>query len=230
MVPEPIGTVPAFHMWLQRKVPGVVATQLLPTSSGTDLSHRVAAAALKLHQSGVPADRRHTPADEMCILHKRLTALADARPELSSRLRWILDACAELAAGLPNDGSHGIHRDFYPDQVLVKGPRLYLLDLDLYAAGDPALDIGNFRGHIIEQSLRSFNRPDALSACERALSEEYCALTGKDLEQSIDIYTTLTLARHIAISTLFPERRHLTEALMGICEERLGRRSFVGTE
>lgn len=229
MVPEPIGTVPAFHMWLQRKVPGVVAAQLLPTSSGTDLASHIAAAALKLHQSGVPADRRHTPADEMCILDKRLTALADERPELSSRLQWILGACAELAARLPTDDSHSIHRDFYPDQVLVKGPRLYLLDLDLYATGDPALDIGNFRGHLIEQSLRLFNRPDALLSCELALSDEYSALAGRDLEQSIDIYTTLTLARHIAISTFFPERHHLTEVLVSMVEERLGKRSVTGT-
>jgi hypothetical protein len=229
MIPKPVGTVPAFHMWLQRKVPGVLATQLLPTSSGTGLARRVAAAAMKLHQSGVPSDRRHTPADEMRILNERLTTLAAERPELSFRLHWILDACTELAIGLPSDCSHGIHRDFYPDQVLIHGPRLYLLDLDLYTTGDPALDIGNFRGHIIEQSLRSFGRPDALSARELALSEQYSDLAGRDLGPSIDSYTTLTLARHIAISTLFSERRHLTEILMGICEDRLGKRSIVGT-
>jgi aminoglycoside phosphotransferase (APT) family kinase protein len=157
------------------------------------------------------------------FLYGRLTALSVERPELSSRRHWILDACAELAAELPDDCLHGIHRDFYPDQVLVDGLRLYLLDLDLYTAGDPALDIGNFRGHIIEQSLRSFGRPDALFGCASALSEHYSTLAGTDLGHSIDSYTTLTLARHIAISTLFPDRRHLTEVLVDIVEERLGK-------
>src|SRR2546426_9353652 len=39
--------------------------------------------------------------------------------------------------------------------VIVNGERLFLLDFDLYCEGDPALDIGNFLGHITEQSLRS---------------------------------------------------------------------------
>ena len=34
-----------------------------------------------------------------------------------------------------------IHRDFYPDQVLVDGARVYLLDLDLYSLGEPPLDV-----------------------------------------------------------------------------------------
>lgn len=224
MVPEPVGTVPAFQMWLQRKAPGVVATKHLPTSAGFDLTCGIALAALKLHRSGIVPDRTHTPADEMQILDERLTRLAAERPALSSRITRVLHACRELASRLPDSTTQPIHRDFYPDQVLVDGSRLYLLDLDLCAAGDPALDIGNFRGHLIEQSLRSFNRPDAFSGCEQALTQAYCSLSGQDLTASIDAYTTLTVARHIAISTLFPERHHLTETLIDICEHRLGLR------
>ena len=63
-VPEPIGTVPAFRMWLQRKVPGRVATTLLAGPDGVTLARRIAEAVHKLHQARVPTDRRHTIADE----------------------------------------------------------------------------------------------------------------------------------------------------------------------
>jgi hypothetical protein len=44
-------------------------------------------------------------------------------------------------------------------------------------------------------------------------------------------YATLTIVRHVYISSVFPERRHLTSALVELSEERLdlaagGRRSM----
>jgi aminoglycoside phosphotransferase (APT) family kinase protein len=117
-----------------------------------------------------------------------------------------------------------VHRDFYPDQVLLSGSRVYLLDFDLFCQGDPALDVGNFCGHLTEESLRTAGRADALAVCERALEERYSELTGAPARTQVQIYSTLTLARHIYLSTQFPDRWHLTEQLLDLCEARLGLR------
>lgn len=224
MVPEPMGVVRDFRMWLQRKMPGRVATGLLERPGGEDLARRIAEAAHKVHQAGVPAKRSHTMSDELRILHERLPKVARARPEWTGRIERLLAACDRLGAATPESEPRGIHRDFYADQVLVDGDFLYLLDFDLYCAGDPALDIGNFLGHIREQSLRTTGDPDALAHLEAAMEERFVDLSGEATRAAIHSYTTLTLARHVHLSTLFPERRAYTEDLLELCEERLGAR------
>jgi aminoglycoside phosphotransferase (APT) family kinase protein len=221
-VPEPVGVIPEFQMWLQRKVPGAVATELLPKSDGVALATQIAAAVHKLHQAGIPTHRRHTIADELRILHERLPLVAQMKPQWTGRLQKILDACDQLGSATPEPSPRGIHRDFYSDQVIVDGSRLYLLDFDLYCEGDPALDIGNFLGHITEQSLRTLGNPDALADREKAMKERFQQISGNTTDAAVSAYTTLTLVRHIYLSTQFPERCQFTENLLDLCEQRLG--------
>jgi hypothetical protein len=37
----------------------------------------------------------------------------------------------------------------------------------------------------------------------------------------VEAYATLTLVRHVQISTTFPDRRHTTAPLLELCERRL---------
>jgi hypothetical protein len=221
-VPEPISTISTFRMWLQRKVAGRNATDLLATPGGAGLARRIAEAAHKVHRSGVPAKRRHTMADELRILHERLTTVGRAEPRWAERIERLLDACDHLGATTPEPEPCGIHRDFYADQVIVKDSRLYLIDFDLYCEGDPALDIGNFLGHTTEQSLRTFGNPEALADLEVEMEERFVELSGERTRPAVRAYRMLTLARHIHLSTLFPERHPFTESLLQLCEERLG--------
>jgi hypothetical protein len=117
-VPEPMGIVPEFQMWLQRKVPGKIATQLLPEPNAIPLAQRIAEAAHKLHQAGIPPNRRHTMADELRILHERLSMVTQMYPQWAKRLERVLEACENLGAATPEPQLRGIHRDFYPDQVV----------------------------------------------------------------------------------------------------------------
>jgi hypothetical protein len=215
--------MPELQMWVQRKVAGEPATHLLAGPGGTALAWRIAEAAHRLHRSSVTPRRTHTMADELRILHERLPLVAADRPEWAGRIERVIRACDRLGASLPRVAPTGIHRDFYADNVLVDGPRLYLLDLDLYCEGDPGLDIGNFLAHIEEYSLRTWGDPDRLSAVEQALEERFVELSGEGVRPSVRAYTTLTLVRHIHISTLFERRTHTTTALLDLCEERLPR-------
>ena len=220
-VPEPITVVPELGLWLQRKVAGVSATESLAGSYGVAMARRLAEAAHKLHAAGVPTDRDHTMADELRILHERLDALAAQWPDLGNRLGRLLAACDRLAATIPPPQSCGIHRDFYPDQVLVAGERLYLLDFDLYSRGDPALDIGNCIGHITEQAVRTRGDPRALADCEAALEDRFVALTGEQTRPAVRAYALLTLARHVSLSAQRVDRQSVTARLLELCEERL---------
>ena len=221
-VPEPLGVVPAFNMWLQRKVPGVTAAHLMAGPDGIALVRRIAEAAHKLHRAGVPSSRSHTMADELRILHERLPRMAQARPEWADRVERLLSLCDRLGGAIPEPKVAGIHRDFYPSNVIVDGPRLYVLDFDLYCNGDPGLDIGNFLGHMTEHALRVLGDPAALADREDALAERFIELSGEGVRASLNAYATLTLVRHVHLSTQFPERRRFTEGLLELSEQRLG--------
>lgn len=221
-VPEPVGVISAFRMWFQRKVPGMTAEHLLAGPDAVALARRVAEAAHKIHRAGIPADKAHTIWDELNILEKCLVEVARLHPVWARRLEALMEACKRLAAATPAVQPCGIHRDFYAAQVIVDGPRLWLIDFDLYCLGDPALDPGNFIGHITEHALRDLGRADALLAVERALEDRFIELAGESQRAAVRAYADLTLVRHIFLSTRHPERAHLTASLLDICEARLG--------
>lgn len=220
-VPEPIGTIPAFRMWLQRKISGRVATDLLQSPGCEDLVRRISEADHKLHQSGVTTEKTHSMVNELQILHEQLPKVSENKPEWKERINLILNASDHLGSKTPETEATSIHRDFYADQVIVEDSRISLIDFDLFCKGDPGLDIGNFIGHIIEFSLRTLGNPKALTNLEKAMEERFVELSGEKVRPAIKAYTTLTLVRHIYLSTLFPERRSFTETLIDICEERL---------
>lgn len=221
-VPEPAGTISKFRMWLQHKVPGRTATGLLVGPDGEALARRISEAAHKVHRASVPTGRRHTMADELRILHERLPEVARREPRWEGRIGRLLEACDRLGARTPEAEPRGIHRDFYADQVIVDGESIHLIDFDLYCEGDPALDAGNFLGHLTEQGLRSFGDPEALAGVEAALEERFVEHSGEAARPAVRAYADFTLARHVHLSTLFPERRTFTGDLLELCEERLG--------
>ena len=220
-VPEPIGVLPKFRMWLQRKVRGTTAGTLLAGSDGVVLARRIAEAIHKVHRAGVPTEKAHTMADELRILHECLPRVGGVRPDLARRIDGLLADCDRLGASIPVPKACGIHRDFYPAQVIVDGARVSLIDFDLYCTGDPALDVGNFLGHVTEESLRTLGDAAALRDREIAMEERFIELSGESVRPAARAYTTLTLVRHIFLSTQFPERTSFTEKLLALCEERL---------
>lgn len=221
-IPEPLGVVPELGMWLQARVSGRPSTDLLPGSGGVRVSARLADGLHKLHRAPTSPWRRHTTADEIAVLRERLREIARERPEWAPRLARVAEACARAASGLEAPAPSLIHRDFYPDQAMVDGERLHIVDLDLCSWGDPALDVGNFVGHMVEQALREQGDPGALDGPAVALVERYAERSGRAAVAAATVYATLTLARLLGLSTRFPERRATAPALLDLCERRLG--------
>lgn len=223
-VPEPAGVIADFKMWFQRKVAGVTAEEVFSKASNPDgvaLARRVAEAIHKVHHCGVPTEKQHTMADELRILRECFTQVAAVKPSWTGRIAKLQIACEKLGAGLDRVQTCGTHRDFYPAQVIVDHTRLWLIDFDLYCQGDPGLDAGNFIGHLTEQALRERGDEHSFVDVERSLENRFVELRGETIRPSVRVYTLLTLARHIFLSTRFPERAHLTERLLELCEQRV---------
>jgi thiamine kinase-like enzyme len=161
-------------------------------------------------------------ADELRILRECFARMSAQMPKWTGRLAKAMVGCEQLGSSLATPKACGIHRDFYSSQVIVDGARLWLIDFDCFCAGDPGLDVGNFIGHVTEQALREHGNAAALRDVERAMEDRFVELSGEQVRASVRAYTTLTLARHVYLSTQFPERIHTTERLLELCEQQLG--------
>jgi aminoglycoside phosphotransferase (APT) family kinase protein len=225
-VPQVLGVIPELHMWLQDKLRGQPLTNVLQTREAPLLMTEVAETLAGLHSLPPVTRRQHTIDNELTILCDCLARVAKQEPLWSGRLEKVSRACEAVAAALPHYQPRGIHRDFYADQVLVDGSEVYLLDFDLYTLGDPALDVGNFLGHLTEIGLRLGNA-ELFQPLENTFEASYLEQNGEVSSQAIQLYKTLTLARHIFISTQFEERKKVTERLLELCEERLGLVNYV---
>ncbi len=222
-VPEPVGVVHRFQMWLSRKCAGVPAGELIGGSGGEAVGMRMADAAWKVHQAGAVPGRHHTPVDELLILHAQLKTTWTRWPSLERRLRAILKGLERLGPVIAMGSVCGIHRDFYQGQVLVDGPKTWLLDFDLFSEGDPAVDIGNALAHLTEQALREEGDPCSLDHVKAALLGRYMQSASDTLETRIKAYETLSFARLVAISDAIPARRHLTAVMIDLCEQEIRR-------
>ncbi len=224
-VARPIGTISACQMWLQECVPGVSAWDVLLGPTQEAIAAQIATATHKLHQADVRTTRVHSREDELQILEKKLPLVVANAPWLESRIAAVLSASRELAESIPASEPKGIHRDFYPDQIAVTSDRLYVLDHDLYCLGDPALDLGNFCGHLLERSLRLHGHPCTYDEFQRNLCNHYQSFPGSSSQSAIEMYTCLTLVRHIFLSTQFADRRSTTELILEHCEHTLALQS-----
>ena len=150
---------------------------------------------------------------------ERLSAVLDLRDVLAARLdfrrgRRSGQDAEIIAIKLQQPAPRGIHRDFYPDQIIVSGSRLYLIDLDLYCLGDPALDVGNFLAHLTEMAVRGTNEGEALARCEDAVINSFMRLNPSIARGVVEAWKKLALARHVHISTQFPDRQAFTRTIL----------------
>lgn len=212
-IPEPVAKVPGLRMWLQRKVAGVPASKAIFGDAGTAIGARVGEAAARIHATPVLPGRRHTLLDELTILRARLEPIV-LDPQFSEHAAKVLELAEACTSVLPPRPLTPIHRDFYADHLLFEGDRVWILDLDLFCEGDPALDVGNFIAHVEELAIRKHGGYEAAFAPSRALVERYRSVAGEGHELAIEVYTGLSLARLAGISRRFDTRRQWTSAIL----------------
>ncbi|CAM4009175.1 aminoglycoside phosphotransferase family protein [Serratia silvae] len=231
-VPEPLALLPEWNIWLQRKVDAVALTELLIPSEPrlAELGTQVGKALAALHQHRglqlAVAAKTWRIADELAVLQQGLHKVAALYPHWQIRLDRLLRACEHASLPLNREKTSCVHRDFYPDQVLINNQhplRLTLLDFDLCCTSSPALDAGNYLAHVRELALRRYGDIHALDSHEQAFTTAFLTDSPEVAPRSIMTFTTLALTRHIFLSTQFTERHHTTATLIALCEQALAK-------
>ncbi|HSG30844.1 MAG TPA: phosphotransferase [Thermodesulfobacteriota bacterium] len=220
-IPKPVFYNKNLNMWFQRKVDGDNYRNLLLSTNGLEYTKLIARSAHKIHKCNIDSGKTHTIDNEIEILEDRLSKVSVSKPTLSGRINNTLLAAKNLASSIADPVLCSIHRDFYHDQLIINGNRIYLLDFDLYCKGDPAVDIGNFLAHLTELSIRTNGNADGYLDIENEIEKQYLSISDLICPDSIQAYKTLTLLRHIYISTLFVDRCIYTEQILNLCEQRL---------
>ncbi|WP_150538799.1 phosphotransferase [Actinobacillus vicugnae] len=225
-VARPLGKLPELHTWLQDKIDGLCLGELLhPNNQRLAFwGESVAKALHTLHQSNVAQELElpvWTVEKEMEILQDRLTQAESILPHLAERIAKVRCDSWEISRLISSQELVSVHRDFYQDQVLERNGHpghLVLLDLDLMSQGHAALDAGNYLAHIQEYGLRQYGNINTFKVHMDAFEHSFIAQTHANAKD-VNTYTALSLARHIYISTLFDDRKPITESLLKITEQ-----------
>ncbi|MCV2492014.1 ABC transporter transmembrane domain-containing protein [Geodermatophilus sp. YIM 151500] len=160
---------------------------------------RIAAA---LHRSSIPVGPPRTLAGELDDVRAAVDRLAQLAPALAASLRGHLGPVGDLVLDPP--GPVGVaHGDFDASQVLFDGPSTALVDFDTVCLAEPALDLGQFTGHLAVAVRRAHDPArvgaDGGESLESAFVSEYVRQSGTDepdvLLARVAAYRTLTLAR-----------------------------------
>ncbi|WP_050527680.1 aminoglycoside phosphotransferase family protein [Pseudorhodobacter aquimaris] len=216
-VPAARGAIAAPALWFQDEVAGGLLADMLHPGGDIGPVARTGTALARLHLAGVPATRVWTMADEVGVLERALATARAHLPDEATRIEGIAVAAAGLVQRLGPVEATGIHRDFYPDQVLIDGGRVWLLDLDLYAEGDPVIDLANFLAHLDEFGLRQYRDLTALGRHAAAFLAGYAAARPIGDQHRLEVLRLVSLARHINLSRIIAGRAHTTKPLIDHC-------------
>ena len=219
--PKYLGRIKPFKIWFYEKVIGEPLDQLIEQSAPYVKPEKIAEIAYKIHRCAYPTWRSYTATDELEILRRGLIRLIEHQPAWHTRILRLFSQCELISRHLHEFTPTGIHRDFYPEQIIVNHDRYFVLDFDCYTLGDPSLDIGNFIAHIKESALRCQSDMDAFKTLETQLLTEYMQLSKLSSSYNIFAYVWLSLTRLIYLDFFNPARRPLADVLLDYCEKGL---------
>lgn len=163
----------------QQRVEGTLFPALVQRADYRIHFHQAGRALALLHTQRLPAGRAKLLDDHLDeLIHPHPRALCAHLPEHRATVRALLAGMAASEWGWRDAVEVApLHRDFHLRQLFFGHGRVWLIDWDLFAHGDPALDVGNFlvylRTHLGEQAkpagdafLAGYftDRPTALAA------------------------------------------------------------------
>ncbi|MEW5989593.1 MAG: phosphotransferase, partial [Chloroflexota bacterium] len=202
-VPRPLAYVPEMRMLVQEQAAGATLNQLVEDPGLPKLVRRSAEGLAKLHNTPAPAPAgfpldAYTLASERVNLDRFTADLATMRPADAAAVARLRDALQAWATQLPDPPAlTPVHRDFYYSQVLFDEARLTLIDFDLLALGDPALDVANFTAHLYFLGLDRLGHLDALAKEAELFQAVYGRYRPLDatFTQRLHFYQTATFFR-----------------------------------
>jgi hypothetical protein len=127
---------------------------------------KAAAGLAAFHQSGVRHGATVALDERFAEIRELIARLALPVPELAGAVEPLLGRLEQLAAASPPNALVPTHGTFNPEQVLIDGPRIGLIDFDDFCMAEPALDVGLFRAAIKDIGM---NALDASLADKRVI-------------------------------------------------------------
>jgi aminoglycoside phosphotransferase (APT) family kinase protein len=189
-VPRALGYDPERQLLLQHPAPGVRLDALLSGAEALSSLHLTGRALADLHAIDVVIGSPAHMADHLRELvrpHPR--ELANALPLLARRVDRLLRTLLDADARWPGARRHAlIHRDVHPKQLFRDGERLCLIDWDLAAHGDAALDLGNLSAYL---KARRGMCDDSVGV----LLHGYAQSGGADVLERVPVYEAFTYLR-----------------------------------
>ncbi len=230
-VAEPLGYAPKMRMQLQAWAPGRTLNQLVRVQDIRPIMDQTAQGLAKFHNLPVPLPvngdgpvtlKRYGVAEEVANLDRFTQELIQVRPSFAQEAIRLRDALQQWASRLPLPPAvTPIHRDFYYSQVLVQEgagrERLTLIDFDLMALGDPALDVANFAAHLIFLGLEKLGDAQALVPAGRLFLEGYVRRRRPEPHfwERFRFYQAATFFRLLKVVAPRPRLAHLFDHVHG---------------
>ena len=144
--------------------------------------------------------------------------VCDMLPHLTNRIQTIVYSIQQI--GHRQQSSYvpvPLHRDFHLRQLFCDGRKVWLIDWDMFAIGDPALDVGNFLVYLATRI------PGQSEIAGRAFLQGYRSLMPEVIEANINLYKALTFLRLAckAYRLQQPDWESKLEQYLGQCENLL---------
>lgn len=225
-VPRVTGVEPARGLVTTEALPGRTLHDLLgdpgvPETDAVRAASGVGSALARLHAAPLPAEvEAHDVAAEAGVAGRWLAHALSYRaltPEAVAAVEGALASARRLLAG-PAQRPRLLHRDLHDKQVLLApDSQVGLLDFDLAAGGEPALDLANLLVHLELRGAQGRVAPERAAACSAAVLEAYAPDRGT--RQRLAGYDLLSRARLVCVYAFRPGSTSAAGRLLPPCPE-----------
>lgn len=145
-VPEAYFYDASLRVLAQQRVPGTPCAKLLENESGAFVAELVGSALACLHsQRDIESDVKNLSQHVQELISPHPFVLAERFPQYRPLIEAALDTFSKRDAALEfSYEPTPIHRDFQLRQLFLSEARVWLVDWDTFALGDPAFDVAYF--------------------------------------------------------------------------------------
>lgn len=176
---------------VQERVNGVLYKELVDHPEFDRHMRRAGSAMAGLHSLKLVIGRTTSVSHHLSdLIHPHPLELAEQLPEFRGAVEGIIQTLFDLEEGWKHEVECSpIHRDFHLRQLFYGDDRVWIIDWDLFAKGDPAIDIGNLvvylKTHLAHNHFRSI---------EHVLEGYFASGTSTTLKR-IPLYEAFTYLR-----------------------------------
>ena len=223
-IPESLAFIRPMRMQVQARANGHTLDELTARENTLIYMPRIGRALAKLHRSlpvmlagDVRRPKPYGLAQELDGLAEICEHLVRLRPDRATAIAAIYDSLLRRAIDLPTTPALALlHRDFYYSQVLLWGNSVTLIDIDLLAQGDPAIDVANFSAHMYYLGLEQRQAFNAFAREAQRFQAAYAAFTpaDEDFWQRVRFYELTTWFRLLRVVAARQDKAYLFDLLL----------------